>query len=418
MHIRFFASIRIWVAVWSIAMVLGANTIAAEWPQYRGPEHNGATPEKIDTHWPTAGPKVEWKIPLGSSLGSFITGGGKVFVYEMRGDKEACFALDPSTGKPIWSTDVDKSIFDKDGGDGPRSTPAFSDGRVYLLSTYLTLACLDASDGKVLWSHDLKGEFGGSAPHWGNAASPLIDGDMIFACGGGRGQSLLAFEKATGKLAWKSQDDAPTHASPIPADLLGVHQIIFFTVKGLVSVDPKTGDALWRAAFPFRVSTAASPVVCGDDIVYSSAGYGVGAGAFRVAKQGGRFTVSPLWRNPGGDINHWSTPVYKDGYLYGLYGFKEFHTEPLKCIDVMTGDEKWSRPGFGQGQVLLVDGNLLVQGDTGQLVLARASPESYQEIARFHPISGKCWTDPAVANGHIYVRSQTGGACLDVTPGK
>lgn len=403
----------------SAGMFLAIAAFAAEWPQYRGPDHDGITPQKINTQWPPGGLKILWKIPLGSSLGSFVTDGKKVFVFQMRGvvpsGAETLTAIDAATGRGIWQHDIDGAThYDSGGGDGPRSTPTYNDGKVYVLSTFLKLGCLDANDGRVIWAHDLKAEFGGKEPSWGNACSPLIDGDLLFVCCGGRNQSLIAFDKKTGKVAWKGQSDKPTHASPIPATIAGTRQIIFFTTSGLVAVKPESGQVLWRQAFPYKTSTAASPVVCGDDIVYCSAGYGVGGGAFQIKKDGDTFTSTKLWFKPGQDVNHWSTPIYKDGYLYGLYGFKEFHTEPLKCIDVKTGEEKWSHSGFGQGQVIMVDDNLMIVGDQGELVLAKPDPDSYQEIARCHPIAGKCWTDPAVADGKVYLRSQTGAVCLDV----
>ena len=415
-----------------LAMFLATAAFAAEWPQYRGPNQDGITQEKISTEWPAGGPKALWKIPLGSSLGSFVTGDKKAFVYQMRGKPgdgfETLTAINPATGQAVWSRDIDKADkYQSGGGDGPRSTPTFNDGKVYVLSTYLTLACVDASDGRPLWGHDLRTEFGGKEPAWGNAASPFIDGNLVLVCCGGKGQSLIAFDKKTGKVVWKGQDDKPTHATPIPATIAGVHQVIFFTAPlskksaseaGLVAVAPETGKVLWRQPFPFSTSTAASPVLCGEDIVYCSAGYGVGAGAYQIKKEGDKFTSTELWRKPGGDINHWSTPVYKDGYLYGLYGFKEFKVEPLKCIDVKTGEEKWAKSGFGQGEVIMVDGNLMIISDQGELVLAKPQPDSYQEIARCHPITGKCWTDPVVADGRIYVRSQTGAVCLDASAGK
>lgn len=400
-------------------MLVGTAAFAAEWPQYRGPNHDGTTPEKINTQWPAGGPKVLWSIPLGSSLGSFVTDGKKVFVYQMAGKVptgvETLTAIDAASGRGIWQHDIDGAThYDSGGGDGPRSTPTYNDGKVYVLSTFLKLGCLDANDGRVIWAHDLKAEFGGKEPSWGNACSPLIDGDLLFVCCGGKNQSLIAFDKKTGKIVWKAESDKPTHASPIPVTIAGVRQIIFFTVPGLVSVKAETGEVLWRQPFKFSTSTAASPVLCGEDIVYCSAGYGVGGGAYQIKKDGDKFASTELWFKPGQDINHWSTPVYKDGYLYGLYGFKQFKTEPLKCIDVKTGEEKWSHSGFGQGQVILVDDNLMIVGDQGELVLAKPSPESYQEIARCHPITGKCWTDPAVADGKVYLRSQTGAVCLDV----
>jgi outer membrane protein assembly factor BamB len=407
-------------SIFCVVLLAAGVSWAADWPQYRGPSHDGVTGDKISTSWPTGGPKKLWELPLGSSLGSFVNGDHEVFVYQMIGQPmagtETLTALDPKTGKKLWSSDIDKAEkYASGGGDGPRSTPTFDDGKVYVLSTYLKLACVDATNGKPIWRHDLKAEFGGKEPAWGNACSPLIDGNLVLACCGGKGQSLVAFDKKTGKLAWKGESDKPTHATPVPAELCGVHQVVFFTATGLVGVKPETGQVLWRQAFPFKTSTAASPVICGDDIVYCSAGYGVGGGAYQLKNDGGKFTVTELWRKKGGNINHWSTPVYKDGYLYGLYGFKEFHVEPLKCIEVKTGVEKWAKSGFGQGEVIMVDGNLMIIGDQGELVLAKTSPEGYQEIARCHPITGKCWTDPAVVDGHIFLRSQTGAVCLDAS---
>src|SRR5439155_5129347 len=160
----------------------------------------------------------------------------------------------------------------------------------------------------------------------------------------------------------------------------------------------------------------ASPIVW-QDIVYCSAAYGVGAGACRVAKTGAGFTATELWRQEGKLMNHWSTPVCKDGYLYGLYGSKEFGTGPLKCIEIATGKEMWSQNGFGSGGgTIAVGGNLLVQCDRGPLVLAEATPTAYHEIARAQFFGGQCWTMPVVSQGRIFARNNKEGVCLDVSP--
>jgi outer membrane protein assembly factor BamB len=184
--------------------------------------------------------------------------------------------------------------------------------------------------------------------------------------------------------------------------------------SGLVSIDPKTGKVLWRQKFPFSVITAASCAVSGN-IVYCSAGYNVGAGAFRIAKDGDKFTSTQLWRMPGAEMNIWSTPVIKDGYLYGIFGSKQFGSAPLGCIELATGRQVWSKPGFGQGGLILVGDDLLVQGDAGQLLLVEASPAGYHPLAMTHPVVGKCWTMPVVADGRIYARSTKQGVCLDVS---
>jgi outer membrane protein assembly factor BamB len=286
---------------------------------------------------------------------------------------------------------------------------------VYVLGTYLKLFCLSADDGKIIWSHDLVKEFGGKVLHWGSASSPLIEGDLVLVDGGGRGSAIVAFNKQTGEVAWKALDEKYTHATATSATIDDVHQDIFFMQSGLVSIDPKTGAVLWRQRFPFATITAASCAVDGDT-VYCSAAYGVGAGAYRISKDGDKFTSTQLWRTPGAEMNIWSTAVIKDGYVYGLYGFKQLGTAPLKCIELATGKEMWSKPGFGQGGLILVGDNLLVQGDAGQLVLVEAAPAGYHALAMTHPLAGKCWTMPVVADGRIYARSTKEGVCLDVSP--
>jgi len=299
------------------------------------------------------------------------------------------------------------------GGDGPRSTPTLDGDFVYAFSGRFQLACFEAATGKARWVKDLVKEHGGSEQfRWQNAASPLIDGDLIYVAGGGPGQALLGINKLDGKAVWKGQDDKATHSTPVAADILGVRQVIFFTQKGLVAVAPKTGAVLWRQAFPFSVSTAMTPIVAGD-IVYCSAGYGVGAGAYRIAKAGAAFKSTELWRKPNELMNHWSTPVFKDGHLYGMFQFKEFGAGPLKCVELASGKIKWEKAGFGPGNVILAGGQILVLGDAGQLVLVEATPKAYTEAARAKVLAGKCWSTPVISDGRIYARSTTEGVCLD-----
>ena len=394
---------------------------ATDWPQYRGPNHDGSTPEKISLKWPTEGPRQVWKAELGYSFGSFAVAGGKAFCFIQRKvdgqDREVAVALDANSGKELWASPVGQPTYDKQGGDGPRSTPTVSGGFVYLLGAYQVLSCLDANTGKEIWQRDLVKEFGGTVIRWNHAASPVLDGDLIFVNAGGDGQAFLAFNKKDGKLAWKGGSDKPTHASPVPATILGVRQVIFFTQSGLVSVSTQDGKILWRHPFPYTTSTASDPIVW-NDIVYCSAGYGVGGGACQITKTGNDFSAKELWRHKGGTVNHWTTPVGKDGYLYGIFGFKDFGKAPLNCVDISTGKEIWSQPGFGSGGgTILVGGtHVLVQSDKGPLVLVEATPKGYNELARAQPLGGKCWTMAVVSGGRIFARNTKEGVCLDVAP--
>jgi outer membrane protein assembly factor BamB len=410
--------------VGGIAIVLTAVCLA-DWPQYRGVHHNGISTEAV-SKWPSDGPRALWRVPAPDGFSSFTTGNGRVFTIVGRNidgaPREVCVALDESTGKELWAAPVGVAKYDgggdsgtenNKGGDGPRSTPSVDGDRVYVLSGQLYLACLESATGKEIWSKNLLKDYAGRNITWQNAASPLVEGDLVFVAGGGPGQSLLAFNKNNGQLAWKGQDDKMTHATPIATTILDKRQIIFFTQSGLVSVTPESGEVLWRYTFPYKVSTAASPVVAGQ-IVYCAAGYGVGAGAVKVTKSGDSFSAKELWRSTGNQpvANHWSTPVYRDGHLYGMFSFKEYGSGPLKCVEVATGKVVWEKPGFGAGNVILAGNRVLALADDGQLILVEANPKEYQEVARAKVVSGKCWSTPIVSNGRIYLRSTKEAVCL------
>jgi outer membrane protein assembly factor BamB len=408
----------------SCVVVLGTWAIAADWPQYRGPKRDGSTIEKdIASRWPKGEPKVLWKIPVGNAFGSFAVAGGKAYLFMERDGNEVVVALNPDTGKEIWTATIGKTIFERQGGNGPRTTPTVDGDRVYVYGTYFKLACLNAADGKPIWQHELGAEYNAqntgnrTIEAWGNAMSPLVMGDLVIVAGGGSGQTFLAFNKSDGNLAWKSGDEKVTHATPAPASIGGVEQVIFFCQSGLVSVAAADGKELWRFAFPFRTATASTPIVGGKngDVVYCSAGYGVGAAACRVTRDGETFKAEKLWRAEGEKMNHWTTPVHKDGYLYGIFGFRQFGNAPLKCVNIETGDERWSQDGFGSGGgTILLDGHVLVQGDKGEITLVQAKPDAYKQVGRFQVLGGKCWTMAVYADGRIYARSDKEAVCLQL----
>ncbi len=402
-----------------LALAWSFPTPAAEWPHYRGLNHDGTSTDSILTSFPPEGPPQVWTVPLEPGFSSFTVSGGKAFTLVRRiidsQDREVCIALNAATGAELWATDVDNASYPDDQAgddDGPRSTPCVDSGSVYVLSSYLILSKLSASSGALLWQRDLCALYGGQVIPWQNAASPLLDGDFIFINCNSATNCLLALRKTDGSLAWRRGADALTHATPVPATIEGVRQIIFFTQSGLVALAPGTGDELWRYAFSSNTtSTAASPVVDGN-IVYCSAGYGCGAGAVQISKSGNQLTATELWRNSL--QNQWSTPVSAGGYLYGLFGYNN-NSAPLKCIDLATGAEMWSEPDFGPGGILLVDGKLLVTDNRGGVALAKASPGAYFELARFEAVAGKCWNSAAVCDGRLYARSTTEAACLNLS---
>jgi len=403
---------------------------AGDWPQYRGPNHDGISTETIRTNWSTEPPRQLWKIPLDPGLSSFSISGGRAFTLVRRlvggQNQEVCIALNADTGAELWaSTPLGIASYPHGGvgpDDGPRSTPSVDGDRVYVLTSYLRLYCLNITNGATLWSKDLTTEYGSTVVPWQSAASALVEGDLVLVIASAPNQCLLAFHKSDGSEAWKGQNDVMTQATPVAATIAGVRQVIFFAMSGLVSVAPGSGSVFWRYPFSFSTSTAASPVV-GDDVVYCSAAYGSGSGAVRITSSGGQLVASQVWRVPGGNMNHWATPVHNNGFLYGIYG-QSFLS--LRCIDLASGVEKWTQSGFGYGSVLLVNGTVLAMSESGALVLVEPNPSAYTEIARYQALDGsrssvpglpvKCWNVPAISNGRVYARSTTEAVCLDLAP--
>jgi outer membrane protein assembly factor BamB len=401
-----------------------ASLTAADWSQYRGSATDGQSSEKLTfaSYVSSNSLPRAWQVAAETGFSSFAVADGKAYTIVGRQvdgvKREVLLALNAVDGKELWATPFgiarydgggDSGEPDNKGGDGPRSTPAVSDGRVFAYSGAMKLACFDAKDGKELWAQDVAKDFGGKNIRWQSAASPLLDDGRVFVVGGGAGQSLLAFDQKTGTNLWKTQDDAVVHATPVVATIQGIRQVVFMTQSGLVATAPTTGKVLWRQDFKAR-AVGASPVVSGD-LVYCSAGYGAGAMVVRVKKEGDALSAEQLWKKPNQLMNHWSTPVARDGYLYGLFGHASYGAAPLKCIDMATGEEKWSKPNFGMGGVILVDGHLLALCDYGELCIVKATPEGYKQEGLFQAVTGKCWSTPAFSDGKIYLRSTTEGVC-------
>ena len=421
------------MAVAGVMLPAALVTFAGDWPNYRGPNHDGTTSEMIRTNWSADPPKEVWRTPLEPALSSLTVSGGRVFTQARRRvalkDREFCIALDAATGKELWATDLGVASYVggyagilRPNEDGPRSTPTVAGDRVFVLTSFLRLVCLDARTGLEIWSKDLVAEYDGSVIPYESSASPLVEGDLVLVNCNALHKTLSAFRTQDGALAWQVENTSSTnrlsttHATPIAATLAGVRQVIFYTQKGLVSVRPQSGELLWSYRFPYNGMTAAASPVVGVDIVYCSAAYGTGAGAVRIVPDNANLTTSEVWRTRGANGTEYATPVYHEGYLYGPYGQYEAN---LRCLDLATGRVKWTvlRTLYdAHGAVLLVAGHLLQLTDKGDLVLIKPDPSAYQELARFQAVKGRCWNAPALSDGRIYVRGTHEAACFDVAP--
>ncbi|RME96229.1 MAG: alcohol dehydrogenase [Verrucomicrobia bacterium] len=399
---------------------------AEPWPAYRGPTGDGVCHEPIRTDWPPEGPPLLWRRPLTDGFGSVTVADGRVYTLIRQRepeDREMCVALDVGTGEELWRTDVGEAWYDagpagaSQGSDGPRSTPVYANGRLYIWGSHLLFSCLDAATGEVLWRRDFKQEFNAGEPPWHQAASPVVMDGLVLINVRVAGRCLMALDPEDGSIRWSHGNYLSTHATPVPVEWNGQRQMVVLTTRRLAGIEPATGRVLWSHDLTMNtISVAASPVICGNR-VYVSAGYSTGAAVVEVNPTGDGWTTTRLWGLKRSLVNHWSTPVEKDGFLYGHYGFKKYTTAPLCCVEAATGEIRWRQDGFGQSGLIRVGDRLLAMTATGEAVLIEANPDAYRELARFRAIqNGVVWNVPAISDGRLFVRSTREIAVYDVAP--
>jgi len=320
-------------------------------------------------------------------------------------------AWNVADGKELWQSRIGPA-FKNSYGNGPRSTPAIDGEHVYVQSVSGPLVCLKADSGASVWERNILKDFAAKNITWGLSASPLIDGNHVLAIPGGAGAGIAAFDKKTGKLAWKLGDDKAAYASPVAVNVAGAKQLVFFTAAGLVGVSPGEGSELWRMPWPTEFDcNIATPLPIGDKIFVSS-GEEVGCALLQLKGNG---APAVAWESKGKGsvmINYWANSVHHHGYLYGLAGefSKVIH---LNCVDAKTGKLMWSKKAFGKASVTLADGHLFLVTKKGDLVLAEATPKEYREKARVTPL-GENRTAATISNGRLFLRDRENIMCLDV----
>ena len=404
-----------------LVFIAAASSRAGDWPQFLGASRNGvAADPRVADRWPDAGPKVRWERKVGSGWSSPVVSGGRVVVFHRLGNKETVECLDATTGKPIWKGDYDTAYTDDFGFDnGPRSTPAISDGRVYTFGAEGMLCCWRLADGESLWRVNTKKEFNADKGFFGMVCSPLVEGEAVVVnvgggtAGKGKGAGIAAFERATGKPLWQATDHEAGYSSPVTMEVGGRRFIVSLTRAGLVILD--TGrkvivDTPFRSRSSASVN-AASPVIVGD-LIFVSASYGTGAACYRFD---GR-KLDEVWRAEEALSAHYATPVHYDGHLYGFDGRQETGCN-LRCVELKTGKVKWSKDSFGAGTLMLAGGDLLILHENGELIRARATPEKFEVNQQARILGGDVRAQGALAGGLYLARDKEKLVCVDLREG-
>jgi outer membrane protein assembly factor BamB len=402
-------------AIASVVM-LGARAAGDDWPQFLGPARNGVySGPPLAASWPAGGPRTVWRKSIGQGLAGPIVAGGRVILFHRIGNQEAVEAFDARTGGAQWRYAYSTAYRDDFGFDeGPRSVPVAAGGRVYTFGAEGQLHAIDLATGRKIWSEDTASRFHVRKGFFGAAGSPLVeDGRVLANIGGSDGAGIVAFNAETGAVLWTATNHEASYSSPVSATFGGRRCALFFTRQGLIGLDPASGKTLfqrvWRSRSQASVN-AASPIVVGD-LVFVSASYETGAAVLRVAGN----ELTDVWSSDDSLSNHYATSVHYNGYLYGFHGRQEFGPS-FRSVALKTGKVQWSVDQFHAGTVTLAGDRLLVVRETGELLLASATPDAFRPIAKAQILAPTVRAYPALADGLLYVRNDNTLVCVDLRP--
>jgi len=394
-----------------LCAVVANAAIAADWPQWRGPNRDAICTETgLLKTWPADGPALAWKATgLGEGYSTVAVVGDRLFTMGDIGDAQV-LCLDAKDGAPVWKAKVGKP-----GGNypGTRCTPTVDKGQVFALGQFGDLVCLDAASGKELWRKNLASDLGGKPGGWNYTESLLVDGDQVICTPGGGKGAVAALNRATGAVKWQTGafTEGAQYVSPIVAEIGGVRQYVQMTMGAVIGIGTD-GAILWRV--PRKGATAVIPTpVHKDGMILVASGYGVGCNMFKVTGSGRAFSATQVYANTD-LVNHHGGLVLLGDHVYGHSDKKG-----LVCMELATGKVAWSSGNVGKGAVLCADGLLYCrnEGGKGTMVLVEAKPDAFSEKGRFdQPDRSKAnaWAHPVLANGRLYLRDQDVLLCYDV----
>jgi len=419
---------------------------ADDWPQWMGSQRDGIWRESgIIDRFPDGGPKVRWRVPVGAGYSSPSVAGGKVFVLDRRVKQgtsrppspfaristpgvERVLCLDESNGKTLWmqkySCDYTMSY-----NAGPRAAPTVDGGKVYTLGAEGDLQCRQVEDGRLVWQKHLGGEH---TPMWGFAASPLIEGDKLIAIGAAPAGTVLAFNKETGQSVWQAiPAGEPGYSSPIVIEAGGKRQLIVWNPKSLNSLNPDTGKVYWSEPFTCQSGMSIATPRRSGDLLLVSAFYN---GALMMRLDPERPAAERLWKMGGKNERNTAalhtvmcTPAIQGDFIYGVCSYGQ-----LRCLKARTGQRVWETFAATTGEagpvrwandfIVANGGRFFLFNENGDLIIARFTPDGYQEISRTHLIDptnldpGRpvVWCQPAFANRCVYVRNDKELLCASL----
>ena len=419
----------------ALAWFLPPQAASAQWPQFGGPHRNFMCETKgLAAKWAEDGPKKLWTRELGDGYATIVADGGVLYTMYRTGDDEFTVALDEKTGKTVWEH-KNPSPFTKlmaEFGPGPHSTPLLVGDRLYTIGTNAVLHCFDKKTGKVLWLHDLPKEFNGDIPGRGYGASPIAykstvilavdrkredeeDGDKAEENKEAKpveGQSLMAFDQATGDVVWKAHDYPVSYASPILIRFEGEEQLVLLMEKEIIGVNPDDGTLLWHHAMKPEGANLATPVWIAPDMLFCSSAYDSGSRVLKLSKKDGKTVPEELWYSRKMRVHH-ANAIPVGDYVYGSSG--DFGPAFFMGVNLKTGEIAWRERGFAKSTCVYADGKFILLDEDGQLGLATATPEGLTVHSKCKLTERYSWAAPTLVGAKLYLRDRKNILALDLS---
>jgi outer membrane protein assembly factor BamB len=386
------------------------------WLQWGGPNRNfKIAGQSLKASWPAEGPKRLWSRPLGDGHSAILFDNGKLYTMYSSGARETVISLDAASGRTLWEHTYEASAngLDLQYGKGPHSTPLIVGNVIYSVGVRGMLHALDKETGRVIWKHDLWGEYKGHFDNRGYSPSPIsYKNTIILPVGGGSGQGLMAFDQQTGNVVWKSINFTPAPASPTLINVSGQEQLLCFGSGEIYGADPNNGNLLWshshRTQYGLNIST---PVWGPDNLLFISSAYGTGSRVIELTRSGNQTTARQVWANNRMRV-HIGTVIRIGDYAYGSSG--DFGPAFFTAINVKTGQIAWQDRSLARASFIYADGKLIILDEDGTLAIATVLPNGLSIHSKASVMQNVSWTVPTLVGNRLYLRDRKNITALDL----
>lgn len=415
---------RLWLfaAVCGAAVVMTQGAYAANWPQWLGPQRNGTTPE-IVAPW-TEPPVVAWRQKVGHAQSSPVVANGKAFVHSVveGKDVEEVIAFNALTGEEHWRDSYKRGSYRSQQGPGPRATPTVRDGHLYTTGITGVISCYECDSGKRLWQANPYEELGAALPGFGVCSSPAVSATRVILPAGGKGSAIVAYDSSTGKLAWRKFDEPAAASSPVLVTRgegsAARQEVIVQTTLRVMGLNPEDGSVFWEHPLVFQPNgVAPTPLATSAHLICSTQDNGT---ITLVTPSPDGVPRQAWWKQDLSSYFSTGTLDQTGGRVFLLTNqLQPLPRADLICVSLEDGKELWTKPGIGYfhaGVIKTGDGKLLILDDAGNLLLADPTADKFVELCRAKVCRGT-FTNPALADGLVYVRDDQELIALKLSPG-